>query len=318
MCRCIYVLHYCMSTGINVKNLYTGWVLFLAVIHGVSAQELEPRAYSNAPVGLNFAVMGSQYSQGGLIFDPAVPITDASSSIDVIVLGYLRTLDVAGLSAKAGVVLPYANLFADGLVSGEYRSREVTGLVDPVFYFNINFYGAPAVNLKEFMLYRQDTIAGFTLKVTPPLGDYEKDKIINIGTNRWSFKPELGVSKAVNRWVFEAAAAVTYYTKNNEYNINQTRRQAAVYSMQGHVTYSFKNKIWLSYGVTYYTGGETSVDGSVKSSLQNNSRTGLTIAIPVNKYHSIKILTSTGVSTRTGTDYDSIAAFWQYRWGAGL
>jgi len=293
-------------------------VILLSKVFSVSAQELEPRAYSNAPVGLNFVLLGYQRSQGGLLFDPSVPITDADSDINVTILGYLRTLDIAGMSAKAGIVLPYADLAASGLVSGVPRSRETDGLVDPVLYFSINFSGAPAVKLSEFRSYQQDTILGFTLKMTPPLGHYEKDKIINIGTNRWSIKPEFGVSKAINRWVLDAAAAATYYTENNEFDTSKTRKQDPVYSVQGNLTYTFKNKIWLSYGVTYFTGGETRVDGIKSNDLQNNSRTGFTIAIPVNKYNSIKILASTGVNTRTGTDYDSISAFWQYRWGAGL
>ena len=99
-------------------------VILLSKVFSVSAQELEPRAYSNAPVGLNFVLLGYQRSQGGLLFDPSVPITDADSDINVTILGYLRTLDIAGMSAKAGIVLPYADLAASGLVSGVYQGRE--------------------------------------------------------------------------------------------------------------------------------------------------------------------------------------------------
>ncbi|VAW67032.1 hypothetical protein MNBD_GAMMA08-1456 [hydrothermal vent metagenome] len=284
------------------------------------AQALEPRAYANAPAGLNFVVAGYQGSRGGLIFDPAIPINDATSTVDVAVFGYLRTLNVAGLSAKAGIVLPYADLYAEGrdAQTNALLTREVSGAADPSLYFSINFYGAPALNLREFKNYKQDTIAGFTLKVTPPLGQYARDKIINIGTNRWSIKPELGISKAINRWILEATTNVTFYTNNDQFATNKTRKQAAVYSLQGNLIYTFQNKIWLSYGFTYFTGGETKVNGVVSNDLQNNSRTGFTAAIPINKYHSIKILASTGVSTRTGSDYDSINIFWQYRWGAGL
>lgn len=293
-------------------------IMTLCVMANVSAQTLEPRAYSNAPVGLNFVAIGYQRSEGGLIFDPSLDITDAISNVDVLITAYVRTLNVAGMSAKAGVVLPYAGLYASGRIEGDFRSREVTGLVDPSFYFSLNMLGAPALNLKDFFSYKQDTIVGFTLKVTPPIGDYEKDKIINIGTNRWSIKPEFGLSKALNRWLFEGAVAATFYTDNDEFAINKTRQQDAVYSIQGHLTYTFKNKIWLSYGMTYFTGGETRVAGVVSNDLQDNSRTGFTAAIPINKYHSLKILASTGLSTRTGTDYDSISLLWQYRWGGGL
>ena len=286
---------------------------------GLVAQELEPRSYANAPAGLNFVVAGYQNSQGGLILDPAIPIIDATSRVNIAIFGYLRTLNVAGLSAKAGFVLPYADLNAQGRDENNLLlTRETSGIIDPALYFSINFYGAPALSWQEFRTYQQDTIAGFTLKVTPPLGNYDKEKIINLGTNRWSIKPELGISKAINRWIMEATTNVTFYSENDTFDMDKARKQAPVYSVQGNLTYTFKNKIWLSYGVTYFTGGETKVDGVVSNDLQNNSRTGITFAIPVDKYNSIKVFASTGLSTRTGTDYDSISVFWQYRWGAGL
>lgn len=294
--------------------------IYFCVVPNLFAQALEPRAYANAPVGLNFVFTGYQNSQGGLIFDPAIPINDAYSTVDIALLGYIRTLNIAGLSAKVGVILPFADLYAEGrdTQSNALLTREVSGAADPSLYFSINFLGAPALSLQEFRSYKQDTIAGFTLKITPPLGQYESDRVINIGTNRWSIKPELGISKAINRWVLEATSNVTFYTNNDQFAVDKTRKQAPVYSLQGNLTYTFKNKIWFSYGISYFTGGETKVDGVVGNDLQNNSRTGFTVAIPINKYNSIKILASTGVSTRTGTDYDSISVFWQYRWGAGL
>ena len=293
--------------------------IYLCSATGLQAQELEPRSYANAPVGLNFAVAGYQDSQGGLVLDPAIPISDATSRVHMAIFGYLRTLNVAGLSAKAGFVLPYADLYAQGRDENNLLlTRETHGIVDPALYFSINFYGAPAMNLEEFRAYKQDTIAGFTLKVSPPLGNYEKDKIINLGTNRWSIKPELGISKAINHWIVEATANVTFYSENDKFATDRIRKQAPVYSVQGNLIYTFKNRIWMSYGLTYFTGGETKVDGVVSNNLQRNSRTGFTLAIPVDKFNSIKVLASTGLSTRTGTDYDSIGIFWQYRWGAGL
>jgi len=284
----------------------------------VHAQALEPRAYANAPVGMNFLLVGYQYSEGGLLFDPAVPITDANAVVNMGLLAYVRTLDIAGKSAKAGVLLPYADLYADGYVDGEFRTREDTGLVDPAFYFNMNLYGAPALSVKEFKDYQQDTIIGFTFKLTAPFGVYEPDKLLNIGTNRWSFKPEFGISQAVGHWIFEAAAAAVFYTDNDEFDNGKTRQQDPIYSMQGHVIYSFPKNIWAAVSATYYTGGRTTIDGVTKDDLQENWRTGFTLALPINRSHSLKIFGNSGVSTRTGTDYDSLGIAWQYRWGAGF
>lgn len=285
---------------------------------GVYAQTLEPRAFTNVPVDMNFLLVGYQNSKGALIFDPAVPITDANAKIDLGFLAYVRTLDVAGKSAKAGVILPYASLYADGLVSGNFRARDANGLADPAFYFSMNFYGAPAVSMKEFRNYQQDTIIGFTLKLIPPLGVYESDKLINIGTNRWTFEPALGVSKALGKWTLEASAAVDFYTDNDDFDNGKTREQDPIYSTQFHVTYNFPRNIWAAVSATYYTGGRTTIEGISNDDLQENWRTGFTLAIPVNRKHSIKIFGSSGVSTRTGNNYDALGITWQYRWGGGI
>ena len=284
----------------------------------IYAQDLEPRAYTNTPVGMNFLLVGFQNIKGALVFDPSLPITDANAKADVGQLGYVRALDIAGKSAKAGMLLPYADLYADGYVDGEFRTREQTGLVDPVFYFTINLSGAPALSYREFKDYQQDTIIGFTFKMTAPLGEYDKDKILNIGTNRWSFEPEFGISKAINRWTLEAAVAAVFYTDNDEFDNGKTRQQDPIYSAQGHVIYSFPNNIWAAIGVTYYTGGRTTIEGVSGNDLQQNWRTGFTVAFPVNRNHSVKLFGNSGVSTRTGTNFDRLGIAWQYRWGGGF
>lgn len=290
----------------------------ISVDSNVLAQSLEPRAYANAPVDMNFLLAGYQNSTGALLFDPAVPITDANADIDLGFLAYVRTLDVAGKSAKAGVVLPYASLYADGYLNNDFRTRETDGLADPAFYFSMNFYGAPAISLKDFKDYQQDTIIGFTLKLVPPLGVYDSDKLINIGTNRWTFEPGLGISQALGKWTLEASVAVDIYTDNTDFDNGKTREQDPIYSTQFHVIYSLPRNMWAAVSATYYTGGRTTIDGVSNADLQQNWRTGFTLTLPVNRLHSIKLFGSSGVSTRTGTNYDSLGIAWQYRWGGGL
>jgi len=292
--------------------------VLMAATSSVHAQRIEPRAYINVPVGINFLAVGYQNSQGALVFDPSLPITDADANVDMGMLAYVRTLDIAGKSGKAGVILPYASLSADGYVDGVYRTREQVGLVDPAFYFSVNLYGAPALSLKDFKSYQQDTIIGFTFRLTAPMGVYQPEKLINIGTNRWSFEPEFGISKTIGKWIVEAAAAVVLYTDNDEFDTDKKREQDPIYSTQFHVTYLFPHKIWASVGATYYEGGRTTIDGVERSDLQQNWRTGITLALPIDRRNSIKLLGHSGVSTRTGTDYDSLAIFWQYRWGGGI
>ena len=211
-----------------------------------------------------------------------------------------------------------ARLDASGFVDDVLRTREQDGLADPAFYFTINLSGAPALSFEEFRDYRQETIVGLTFRLTAPLGAYDNDRLLNIGTNRWSFKPEIGISRAWADWTFEAAAAAIVFSDNDDFDSGKARKQEPIYSLQGHVIYAFPGGIWAALGATWYAGGRTTIDGVMRDDLQQNWRAGFTLAFPVTRHNSVKLFGDSGVSTRTGTDYDSLGLAWQYRWGEGL
>ncbi len=281
------------------------------------AQELEPRSYSNTPIGLNFLIAGYGYTEGKLAFDPSLQVADAQYQMHTQVLGYAHSLNAWGNSAKFDVILPYSSFSAQGLVAGVPRERDMTGIGDPRFRFSMNFYGAPALTLKEFAGYKQDVIVGASLQVTAPLGQYDNSRLLNLGNNRWSFKPELGVSKAWGAWTVEIAPSATFYTDNTDFNQGRRFEQEPLYAVQAHVIYGFASGKWLALDSSYFAGGRTTVNGVRGNNRQANSRAGLTFAMPVDRHNSVKFNASTGTSTRTGSDFDFIGIAWQYRWGAG-
>lgn len=290
----------------------------MSVPSAASGQELEPRAYANLPIGLNFLLGGYAYTQGSLATDPALPLRDANLRTHTAVTAYARSLGVLGMSAKVDAILPYSWLSGDATFAGQPREREVSGFNDPRFRFTLNFYGAPALTMEEFASYEQDIIVGASLQVSVPLGQYDSSKLINLGTNRWFIKPELGISKAWGPLTLEIAPSVTFYTKNDDFLNGMTREQDPLYSLQGHLVYSFGRGIWGALDSTYYVGGSTEVNGVENDDRQENWRLGATLSVPIGRRHSIKLYGSTGVSTRTGSDFDAIGLVWQYRWGHGL
>jgi len=283
----------------------------------VGAADLEPRAYSNAPVGLNFLIAGYGHSQGGLSTD-ALPIEDAQLRINTEVFAYARTLDLWGNSGKIDVVVPFAELSGSALIAGSPQERNVSGALDPRMRLSVNFYGAPALSLQEFGKYRQDLLVGASVQVAAPLGQYDPSRLINLGTHRWFIKPEIGISKALGALTLELAEAVTFFTTNDNYFGGKTLEQAPLSSTQVHLVYDFGRGVWGALDATYDYGGQTTVNGVQGNDKQENSRAGLTLALPVNRNNSIKLYYSSGVSTRTGNDYKLGGLFWQYRWGGGL
>jgi len=292
-----------------------------ALMMGASAahaQDIEPRAYSNAPIGVNFLIAGYAYTRGGLAFDADLPLKDPNLKTSSAVLGYVRVLDLWGKSGKFDAIVPYTWLSGTAVAAGETIEREVDGLADAKFRLSVNLYGAPALTLKEFADYRQDLIVGVSLQVSVPTGQYDPSRLVNIGTNRWSFKPEVGVSKAVGPWTLEITAAATLYTDNTDFFGGNTRSQDPLYSMRGHVIYGFPSGIWASLDATYFTGGRSTLNGERSNDLQQNWRVGGTLAVPVDVRNSIKLYASSGVYARTGNNFDLIGIAWQYRWGGGL
>ena len=81
------------------------------------------------------------------------------------------------------------------------------------------------------------------------------------------------------------------------------------------MSYDLGSGIWVAVDGTYYTGGRTTVDGVDGN---RETRLGVTVALPVNRHLSVKLYGSTGVSTRTGSDFEAVGLFLQYRWGGEL
>jgi hypothetical protein len=288
-------------------------VCILIATHA-SAAELEPRAFVNTPPGINFLIAGYAYSSGGLSTPSASPIKDADLTVHTGVLAYARTLSVWGKSAKFDVIVPYADLSGTALVSGQPRERNISGLIDPRFRFSVNFLGAPVLSIEEFATYQPDLLMGASVQVSAPLGQYDSSKLVNLGSNRWYIKPDIGISKTWGQLTLELSAGVTFYTINNDYYGGKTIEQDPVYSTQAHVTYDFGKGVWCALTGMYDYGGRTTVSGVRGDDLQGNSRVGATLALPVNRNNSVKLYTSTSIYTRAGSDYTLGGIAWQLRW----
>ncbi|HEY6123381.1 MAG TPA: transporter, partial [Steroidobacteraceae bacterium] len=278
------------------------------------AQELEPRAYSPSPVGLNFVLFAGSRSTGEILPDPSVPIENIEATIDAGVAGYGRTFALWGQSASVAVAVPYVWGDVSGDVGEERRAVTRDGLGDVRLRLATNLLGGPALTPKEFMQRTPRSTLGASLVVIAPTGQYYSDKLINIGTNRWAFKPELGFSMPHNRWMFDVYAGLWLFTDNDEFFGGVRRSQDPITTIQGHVSYTIRPRLWIALDSTYYFGGQSTVDGVLKADRKENSRLGVTFSLPIGARQSIKASWSEGASTRTGNDFSTWGVAWQYAW----
>jgi hypothetical protein len=302
----------------DIKWLRPAIFMILIAAMPAHAGDIEPRAYVNTPVGINFLLAGYVYSDGGLSTTGSSPLKDAEVTMNTALLAYARSLDVWGKSGKIDIILPYSGLDGTAMVNGQPGERKVSGLNDPLFRFSVNFLGAPAVSLEEFAGYQQDLIIGASVQVSAPVGQYDKDRLVNLGNNRWFVKPDIGISKVWGPIAMELSAGVFLFSDNEDYYIGRTLEQDPVYTTQVHVTYSYTPGAWAAVSVNNDSGGQTTVDGIKMHDSINNSRGGLTLALPVNRNNSVKLFASTSLHTSVGRDYDLLGIVWQHRWGSGL
>jgi hypothetical protein len=279
-----------------------------------SAQELEPGAYWPLPKGLNIATVIDSFNVGDVAFDAAAPIDEAKAQINTLAFAFTRAINLAGRSANVGLVVPVVLGHVEGLYLGEPAEVDRFGLGDSRFRVAMNLYGAPSMTPQQFGSYQQRTIVGVSLTVAPPLGQYDSTKLINLGTNRWSIKPEVGLSRTYGRWVLEAMAGVWLFTDNTDFVGGRTREQDPIAAGQIHVTYKFTRGMWLAADANYYTGGQTTIGGKQNLDLQRNSRIGATFSRALDRHQAIRMSVSRGAYTTIGADFTSIAFGYNYAW----
>jgi len=281
----------------------------------VRAQELEPRAYAPSPVGANFFLVAYSYQSGEVLFDPSLPFSDVNAYVNAVTTGVGHTFPLFGRFASAAVAVPYAFGSINGNVGEDYRKITRSGLGDLRARFVVNLLGAPGLSAREWVARKPETTLGFTLVVAAPTGQYSSDKLINIGTNRWAFKPEFGLSFPTGRWTLEASAGVWLFLDNTHtYPGENVRSQDPLFAFQAHGGYTFRPGLWIALDATYYTGGRTSTNGVPGDTRQSNTRAGVTFSLPVAKRHSIKLTAATGVSARVGSRFDTYGIAYQFLW----
>jgi hypothetical protein len=178
----------------------------------------------------------------------------------------------------------------------------------------MNLKGSPALNPREFAAYKRKTVVGTSLTVIAPTGQYDPHRLVTLSSNRWAFKPKLGLSKPKGRWTMEVAGGVWMFTANKNFFGGSRREQKPLLSFQGDLIYTLRPRMWVSINATYLTGGQTTINGVVNADRRRNSRVGATLSLPLHQRQSIKVAWAKGLTTRFGGDMNSIAVGWQYTW----
>ena len=292
--------------------------IFLSIT--CSGQELEPRRWNHLPVGIHVAGAGYAYTHAEIDFNPVLLIEDADADIHTALAKYIQTFSIFGKSARVGVAQGYQHGEWSGIVDGEPTTIDRDGLTDSIIRFSVSLYGAPPLKGKEFAAYRaekakSETIVGAGLILQLPTGQYYDDKLINLGSNRYTFRPQLGVLHSRGRFSMETTGSVWLYTDNDDFYGDTQLENDPLYVLQGHLTYSFRPGLWLGTGLGYGYGAESTIDGVNKDDKRKNLAWGGSVSYPITRQVGTKLTyIGTNSQTSTGADTHTVAISLSVLW----
>lgn len=291
----------------------------LASVTVLSAQELEPRRWGHLPLGSNFAGVGYIRTEGDIAFDPVLRLEDVEVELDTAALKYIHTFGLLGKSARFDLIQAYQDGGWTGLLDGAPASTHRSGFTDTALRFAINLFGAPPLKGREFADYRAsrdcETILGAGLAVVLPTGEYHSDKLINLGENRFSFRPQLGVVHQRGKWSFEFTGSTWLFTENDDFFGGKKFEQDPLVTLQGHVIHTFRPGLWLGASLGYDFGGQSAIDGIKKDDSKELLSWAITCGIPLSRSVGLKFgYIDTRSRRQTGADLGNFVAAVSVMW----
>lgn len=298
-----------------------GWRALLPWICAPSiclAQDLEPRRWTHLPTGTNILGVNYAFTAGDLTFDPVLRIDDAEVEMHTVGLTYTRYFDCTARTTRLDLVVPLQSGEWDGLVDGTPSSVSREGLGDPVVRLSTVLVGAPALAGQEFVAFRKEhsvqTTMGAALEVRLPFGEYQEDKLINLGQNRFTISPQLGVLHTSGEWSFELTASLFVFTDNDEFWNGNELEQDLLYTAQTHVVRTFGQDWWMSAGVAYAWAGESTINDVAKGDDRSNLVYGCSVGCRIDASQSIRFgYIRTDPLNELGSETHSFGLGWSFR-----
>ena len=295
------------------KNIFI-LVFYMLVSGHLYSQDLEARSYSVVPTGMHAAALSYTYTNGNVITGFVLPFQDAKLTASVINMAYVQTFGFFNKLARVQIALPMGYLAGSAKFLGADTSTTRSGFFDAKVKIGINLIGSPVLTPKDFVRFQEHTVLGVSMVFSVPIGQYYSNKLINLGTNRWGFKPEIGFSHRESRLFYEFYTGVWFFTTNNSFYKKYTLDENPLFSFQAHVDYIFKSNIWVALDGGYADGGQNTISGMEINNQEKNWRLGATFSLPLNKHQSVKAMVNTGVYTQVGQNYTACTLVYQYVW----
>jgi Putative MetA-pathway of phenol degradation len=225
----------------------------LQVFAGGSARAIDilPRDYYALPSGTNITAMYYDFIHANQLNVSSGPTfrNDTNLTSNVGIFRQVHFGDIGGRSWAAQVVVPF------GAESGQIGGAKLDGtggLGDVMMSFGMSLlpHPDPAWNV------------AVSVYVSAPTGDYSPARTLNLGSNRWSFNPQIGYTQAIGAhfWLDGALDVITYTENHDVGGAGATLSQAPTFQAQLWMSWLPDDASLVSVGYAGNVGGTRTVN----------------------------------------------------------
>jgi hypothetical protein len=282
------------------------------------AQFSDPHSYDNSPAGVNQIESSYAYARANASLDTSLVIAGAKLNLSQGLIEYTRYFGLFHRTAWAEAELPIAGM--SGSITGTNIQGSTVGTGDSGYEFAMLLVGGPVLTPAESENAASTTRVGLSVAATAPTGKYHADKILNLGSDRWSFKPELALSQPFGpgaKWQADLYTNIYFYTDNTSYRGREVLLQEALPGFEGHVSYSFNDRVWTSLDTRYSFRGTTFVDRIDQDNAQQNFGLGAETNVSMNVRNSLLFEFAKALVHKNGPSVAGFSVKYCYTWGKG-
>lgn len=249
---CAQCLRSLKATGVvrAVRLLAGGGALTAAL----SAQALDVDAgdYTALPSGTNLGLVYYQHTERTALYAGGHRAPGkAGLDSDVAILRGVHFMEIGGFTIDPQFILPFGRLNAQDDLAPVLGKGSGVGdlLVGGTLWTN-----KPT----------EKTHLGFSAFVSLPTGGYDRNKMLNLGENRWKLILQTGYIKPLtDSLTLDLVGDVTLHGRNDDFGPSgQRMKQRPLYLAQSWLRYHFSSASDLRLGLAKSYGGRTEIDGA--------------------------------------------------------
>jgi len=274
--------------------------------------------FDNTPVGTSQLELSYAYANANASIDTSLIVSGAKFHLDQGTVNYTRYFGLMRHLIFVEGSVPLAHL--SGSIAETNVRGAISGAGDSTYSIAALLKGGPALSARQFQGYRPTTAMAISLTVNAPTGQYNPNILLNLGSGRWSFKPELAISHPFgpeNKWQCDVYAHAYFFSDNTSYRGKEILRQDPLPGLEGHISYSVLDRLWVSTDFLYAFRGTTFVNGVDQNDAQETVFLGTEASLSLNPQHSVALQFSKAIVHQNGPALVGFTVKYNFTWGHG-